>query len=50
MMLDINLFSADETVDVGKQSGTLAPTAFVNFDERQFTGHVTSVPVSLPEE
>lgn len=44
-----NVFSADETADVGKDEGTQVAPVFVSIEDSEFTGRVRSVEVSIPE-
>jgi arylsulfatase len=42
-----NVFSADETVDVGRDDGTPVAPAFASIEDTEFSGHVKSVSVSI---
>jgi len=45
-----NLFSADETADVGRDDATqVADLVFANSQESDFTGYVNSVTISIPD-
>ena len=42
-----NVFSADETADVGRDEGTEVVPLFKSIEDSKFTGHVKSVTVSI---
>jgi arylsulfatase len=42
-----NVFSADETADVGRDEGTVVVPLFKSIEDSEFTGHVKSVTVSI---
>jgi arylsulfatase len=42
-----NVFSADETADVGKDEGTVVAPVFKSIEDSEFTGRVKSVTVSI---
>jgi arylsulfatase len=42
-----NVFSADETADVGKDEGTVVVPVFKSIEDSEFTGRVKSVTVSI---
>ena len=42
-----NVFSADETADVGVDEGTEVVPLFKSIEDSKFTGHVKSVTVSI---
>ena len=42
-----NVFSADETADVGKDDGTEVVPLFKSIEDSEFTGRVKSVTVSI---
>jgi arylsulfatase len=44
-----NVFSADETADVGKDEGTVVAPVFKSIEDSEFTGRVKSVTVSIRE-
>jgi hypothetical protein len=44
-----NLFSADDTADVGKDEGTQTVPLFKTIDDSEFTGRVKTVAVSIRE-
>ena len=44
-----NVFSADETADVGKDEGTEVVPVFKSIEDSKFTGTVKSVTVSIRE-
>jgi arylsulfatase A-like enzyme len=42
-----NVFSADETADVGMDEGTVVVPLFTSIEDSKFTGHVKTVTVSI---